>query len=180
MSMKSAFLGVVLALGLSSAGASASTLKLISPGSATYVQGTDFTDFAFSGEGTATGHLAFVSNFGCLASDFASFTAGSIALIDRGTCLFRDKVVNAFSAGAIGVLVRNNNPSLSTGSLITPQSIPAQMVSQSLGTILFNTPDAVMTMTVGKSPSTVPLPAALPLLGFALGAMGVAGWRKRR
>ncbi|MCU0302806.1 MAG: M4 family metallopeptidase [Thermoanaerobaculales bacterium] len=36
------------------------------------------------------------------------FQPGRIALVDRGICLFRDKVVNAQSAGAVGVIIANN------------------------------------------------------------------------
>ena len=39
---------------------------------------------------------------------FAGFPAGSIALLDRGTCTFVQKVTNAQNAGAIAVIVANN------------------------------------------------------------------------
>ena len=35
------------------------------------------------------------------------FVAGNIALLQRGTCTFQQKVENAQSAGAIGVLIFN-------------------------------------------------------------------------
>jgi hypothetical protein len=44
---------------------------------------------------------------GCTAADFANFPAGKIALIQRGTCNFGVKVVNAQNAGAAGVLIFN-------------------------------------------------------------------------
>ena len=47
------------------------------------------------------------STSGCEASDFAGFTPGNIALIQRGTCFFRDKVDNAAAAGAVAVIVFN-------------------------------------------------------------------------
>lgn len=37
----------------------------------------------------------------------SGFTAGNIALIDRGTCTFVTKVANAQAAGAVGVLIAN-------------------------------------------------------------------------
>ena len=40
----------------------------------------------------------------------AGFFAGSVALIDRGTCAISFKVDNAADAGAIGVLIANNAP----------------------------------------------------------------------
>ena len=36
------------------------------------------------------------------------FTPGRIALIDRGSCSYRDMVINAFDAGAVGVIIANN------------------------------------------------------------------------
>jgi hypothetical protein len=44
---------------------------------------------------------------GCTSADFAGFPAGKIALIQRGTCNFGVKVVNAQNAGAAGVLIFN-------------------------------------------------------------------------
>jgi Zn-dependent M28 family amino/carboxypeptidase len=47
------------------------------------------------------------STSGCEDSDFAGFPAGSIALIQRGTCLFHEKAVNAQEAGASAVIIFN-------------------------------------------------------------------------
>ena len=44
---------------------------------------------------------------GCQA--VSGFTAGNIALIDRGTCAFTQKVYNAQQAGAAGVLIANTS-----------------------------------------------------------------------
>jgi Zn-dependent M28 family amino/carboxypeptidase len=44
---------------------------------------------------------------GCDTADFAGFTAGNIALIQRGKCTFSDKVANAIAAGASGVILFN-------------------------------------------------------------------------
>lgn len=44
---------------------------------------------------------------GCTPADFATFVAGNIALIDRGSCDFAVKQDNAFAAGAAGVIVAN-------------------------------------------------------------------------
>ncbi len=49
---------------------------------------------------------------GCNAADFAGFTPGNIALIDRGTCSFSTKIRNAQNAGAIAAIVVNNQPGL--------------------------------------------------------------------
>ena len=49
---------------------------------------------------------------GCDAADFAGFPAGNIALMQRGSCDFAVKVVNAQNAGASGAIVFNqgNDP----------------------------------------------------------------------
>ena len=44
---------------------------------------------------------------GCEAADFAGFPAGSIALVQRGTCAFAIKAVNAEAAGASAVIIFN-------------------------------------------------------------------------
>jgi Zn-dependent M28 family amino/carboxypeptidase len=44
---------------------------------------------------------------GCEAADFVSFAAGSIALIQRGTCPLATKVLNAEAAGASAVILLN-------------------------------------------------------------------------
>lgn len=70
---------------------------------------------------------------GCEDSDFANFPDGAIALIQRGTCEFGVKAVNAQEAGASAVIIFNqgNTPlreGLVTGTLFginqTPLTIP--------------------------------------------------------
>ncbi|TYB66017.1 M20/M25/M40 family metallo-hydrolase [Nonomuraea sp. PA05] len=53
------------------------------------------------------GPAANSSSSGCEASDFAGFTPGNIALMQRGTCNFRIKVDNAIAAGASAAIVFN-------------------------------------------------------------------------
>lgn len=47
------------------------------------------------------------STSGCEPEDFDSFTAGAIALLQRGSCTFDSKVRNAEAAGAVAVLIFN-------------------------------------------------------------------------
>jgi Zn-dependent M28 family amino/carboxypeptidase len=57
---------------------------------------------------------------GCTAADFSGFVSGRIALIQRGSCNFGVKVLNAQAAGAAGVIIfneGNSNPDR-TGLLI--------------------------------------------------------------
>lgn len=62
--------------------------------------------------------------------------AGNIALVDRGSCYFADKAVNAENAGAIAVIICNINPNeiinMSAPAGIDTDSIPAIMISLEL------------------------------------------------
>src|SRR3954453_9084310 len=77
---------------------------------------------------------------GCLASDFAGFMPGNIALIQRGTCTFAQKVANAEAAGASAVVIFNEgNPgrtSLFSGSLAGNETIPVLFTPYAVGTQL--------------------------------------------
>ena len=77
---------------------------------------------------------------GCSASDFAGFGAGNIALIQRGTCTFAQKVANAQAAGASAAVIFNEgNPgrtSLFSGSLAGTEHIPVIFTSYAVGTQL--------------------------------------------
>ena len=88
------------------------------------------------------------SSSGCSAGDFNGFVAGRIALIQRGTCTFGTKVLNAQAAGASGVIVFNEgNPgrtSVFSGSMqdasgnpIIP-TIPVAFTSYDIGFSLYD------------------------------------------
>jgi Zn-dependent M28 family amino/carboxypeptidase len=66
-------------------------------------------DIKLDGDRTPTGNGA---GSGCDAADFSGFTAGDIALIQRGECDFAVKAVNAQNAGASGAIIFNqgNDP----------------------------------------------------------------------
>lgn len=55
---------------------------------------------------------------GCEAADFAGFPAGTIALVQRGTCPFADKAANAEAAGAAAVIIFNQGNSPDREGLI--------------------------------------------------------------
>jgi hypothetical protein len=67
---------------------------------------------------------------GCTASDFSSFVPGRIALIQRGSCNFGVKVLNAEAAEAAGVIIfteGNSNPDrtgLQIGSMLDAANNP--------------------------------------------------------
>ncbi|MFE6963546.1 M28 family metallopeptidase [Agromyces sp. NPDC057679] len=90
----------------------ASTLTQLTPVNAEYPTGA----FSGSGNGDVTANVVPVdinltppraSTSGCEAADFAGFPAGSIALVQRGTCNFGDKAFFAEQAGAVGVIIFN-------------------------------------------------------------------------
>jgi hypothetical protein len=84
---------------------------------------------------------------GCSPSDFVGF-AGKIALIQRGTCNFGVKVLNATQAGAVGVVIFNEgNPgrtAVFSGSMLDADgnpfvaSIPVAFTSFDIGQSLYN------------------------------------------
>ncbi|MFB4283345.1 M28 family metallopeptidase [Nonomuraea sp. MTCD27] len=93
-------------------------LDLTAPTSKSFVPNQDFFTFQPSPAGDVTAQVQAVdvtlpptpapsSTSGCEASDFAGFVAGRIALIQRGTCAFAQKIRNAGFAGASGIIVFN-------------------------------------------------------------------------
>src|SRR3954471_8088745 len=86
---------------------------------------------------------------GCVPSDFDSSFAGKIALIQRGTCNFGVKVLNAEAAGAAGVVIFNegNTPGRTpvfSGSMVDADgnpfvaSVPVAFTSFDIGQTLYN------------------------------------------
>ncbi|MBM7807399.1 Zn-dependent M28 family amino/carboxypeptidase [Geodermatophilus bullaregiensis] len=98
---------------------SPSVFSRVSPDPLTFVEGTDYAVATYSGTGDVTGVVQAVdvvippspaangNTSGCEDADFATFTAGNIALLQRGTCTFGEKVANAVEAGAAGVVLFN-------------------------------------------------------------------------
>jgi Zn-dependent M28 family amino/carboxypeptidase len=93
----------------------------VAPTAKTYTPGTEFLTMSYSAAGD-TGVATItpvdltlspdpaqrVSTSGCEAADFAGFPAGNIALMQRGTCPFAQKVTNAQAAGAAGAIIFNS------------------------------------------------------------------------
>ncbi|MGY6552912.1 MAG: S8 family serine peptidase [Wenzhouxiangella sp.] len=96
--------------------------------------------------GDGAGPTAGLSNLTLIAGDSvggslrgctpfpANAFANRVALLERGDCLFADKVNNARAAGALAVVMINNVPGdpIRMGGL-EPNGIPAGMVSQQAG-----------------------------------------------
>src|SRR5262249_12571732 len=131
----------------------------LSPVAHTFSAGVDWNPGQSTGSATAAGvqpaggiilppTQAPSSASGCTAADFAGFVPGRIALIQRGTCNFGVKVLNAQAAGAAGVVIFNEgNPGrteLLSGGLsdaannpIIP-TIPVAFTSFDTGLALYN------------------------------------------
>ena len=121
---------------------------------------------SYSGAGDATAPLTAVdlnlagdraSTSGCEAGDFAGFTPGNIALIQRGTCTFRIKADNAAAAGAAGAIIFNQGNvvagddrlGLFGGTLDLPQAaIPVVSTSYATGAELAGLSGVVMHLAV--------------------------------
>ncbi|QIK67797.1 M20/M25/M40 family metallo-hydrolase [Nocardioides sp. HDW12B] len=94
-------------------------LQQVSPGSSSWVDGVDYASMTYSGNGDVTGAVTAVdlvvpptpaangSTSGCEAADFAGFPVGTVALLQRGSCDFRVKALNAQAAGATAAIIFN-------------------------------------------------------------------------
>ena len=117
-------------------------LQQLAPIAASYESGA----FTGTGYGDVTAAVTAVdinlvppraSTSGCEAADFAGFPAGNIALIQRGTCTFAAKALNAQAAGASAVIIFNqgNTPDrepLIIGTL-APSTAAIPVVGASFG-----------------------------------------------
>lgn len=64
----------------------------------------------FSGE-----MVAGIPSDGCIALTNPNDLAGKIVVLDRGSCLFTEKIIHAQDAGAIAVIICNNRPLTANG-----------------------------------------------------------------
>jgi Zn-dependent M28 family amino/carboxypeptidase len=107
------------------------TLQQLAPIQATYETGA----FVGSGYGNVTAAVTAVDlnlvpprdpvTSGCEAADFAGFPVGNIALVQRGTCPFADKALNAQAAGASAVIIFNQGNTPLREDLIIGTLAPA-------------------------------------------------------
>jgi Zn-dependent M28 family amino/carboxypeptidase len=105
-------------------------LRQTAPVVATYETGA----FTGTGYGAVTASVTAVdinlvppraSTSGCEAADFAGFPAGNIALIQRGTCTFAAKALNAEAAGASAVIIFNQGNTPAREGLIVGTLAPS-------------------------------------------------------
>lgn len=146
-----------------------SELEQTAPTPTAYVEDTDFAATPQSEPGDVTAAVTPVdiqlgpgntSTSGCEAADFAGFPAGNIALIQRGTCTFEIKGMNAAAAGASGVLFFNQGntdaadrqgiPAVTLGNGYTG-GIPALSATYALGAQLSAAPGLTMRLFANVS-----------------------------
>ncbi len=101
----------------------------------------------------------------------AGFFTGQIAVIDRGTCSFKTKTLNAQNAGAVGVIIVNNvagTPAPALGedaTITTPITIPTVSLTQTDGNLVKAQLGGGVNATIRLDPNTR---AGADLFGKAL------------
>jgi minor extracellular serine protease Vpr len=94
---------------------------------------------------------------GC--ASVAAGASGKVALINRGTCTFSQKVANAKAAGAVGVIVVNNvagDPTAMAKTVGFDDDIPAVMISNTDGAALRAAHPASVTIAASFSEFLTP------------------------
>lgn len=156
-----------------------SAFEQVSPTPTVYEFGVDYDVMTFSGSGDATAIAQAVdlsladpaaSTSGCEAADFTGFTAGNIALMQRGACAFAVKAANAEAAGAVAAIIFNQGDAstpdrqdLFFGTLGGPGvTIPVISTSFTLGPTLEGTTLRVLAQTFTEERTDVNVIAETP------------------
>jgi len=142
-----------------------STFARVSPDPRTFADPDDFAIMGYAGSGDVTGTVtpvdvvlppgptANTSTSGCEAADFSGFPAGTVALLQRGTCEFAVKAQNAQAAGASAAVIFNEGqegrqvPLLGTLGEDTTATIPVLGASFAVGAELAGQAGAVVHIT---------------------------------
>ncbi|MBG6238392.1 Zn-dependent M28 family amino/carboxypeptidase [Mycetocola sp. CAN_C7] len=128
-------------------------LDQTAPTTVSYEYGVDFVEATNASEGDISGAVQAVdvnlvgdraSTSACEDTDFDNFTAGSIALVQRGTCDFRTKAENALANGAVGVIIFNQ------GNASESEDREA-LFGGTLGDTIFSLPVATTTFALGET-----------------------------
>jgi hypothetical protein len=117
----------------------------------------------YSGSGDVTGPVFLAANFGCAAEDYAAFSpppggAPVVVLVGRGSCSFREKVLNATAwANASAVVVHNSEgldgPVSGTLGGVLPQPIPVVGVTYGLAQTLIATQNLPLALSAAPNAS---------------------------
>ncbi|MFT5586874.1 MAG: Zn-dependent M28 family amino/carboxypeptidase [Cognaticolwellia sp.] len=137
--------------------------------SETPTYGSDYLVFSESGSGSVNSGVEAVdlmippgaensSTSGCESSDFSEFKSGNIALIQRGSCTFAEKVQNAQSAGATAVFIFNEGQAGRqeplAGSLGFSASVPLLGLSYDQGVAISQATRAKVDVVLDVTEST--------------------------
>ena len=131
-----------------------STFERLTPIARVYEREAEYEVMEYSGDGDVSGLIVPTkdvvipptptpgSTSGCEDADFPAETAGNVALIQRGTCTFGEKVQNAEEAGAAAAIIFNEGQEGRTGvingTLGAPAGIPALDTTFAIGEELYN------------------------------------------
>jgi len=165
----------------------APVLQQVSPTSKTYVPGSAADDNSPSVDFIAFEHsptksLANVNvvptndivipspggtTSGCEMSDFPAATTGAVSLIQRGTCAFTQKLQNAVTAGAVGVILFNEGDTADRRNALFRSAppgypLPAVLSSFAVGEELYNAFTAGQNPTVNLATNGVELERLFP------------------
>ena len=161
-----------------------STFERVSPDPRLYERGAEYDVMEYSGAGDVTEQIVPTndvlipppaqpgSTSGCEDSDFPAATSGNVALIQRGTCTFGEKVQNAEEAGAVAAIIFNEGQEGRTGvingTLGAPANIPAVDTTFEIGAELYDlarsgpTTVHIQTQTVSENRQTSNVIAETP------------------
>jgi subtilisin family serine protease len=138
-----------------------SCVPVSQPGNTSYLQQASAVyqanALAFSGLTTSNGITAAIYYCGLgNPADFPAAVSNNIALIQRGTLFFSDKVSNAMTAGALAAVIFNNIAGNFNGTLQSVGNwIPAIALSQADGQALLATLPAIATVVNVPDPANV-------------------------
>ena len=143
------------------------TLQQTAPLAATYPTGS----FTGTGYGVVTRAVTAVDinllpprapvTSGCEAADFAGFPVGNIALVQRGTCAFANKALNAEAAGASAVIIFNQGNTPAREALIIGTLAPFTLTIPVVGASFAN--GEALAQAGSQALINVPLPQNLTL-----------------
>lgn len=132
--------------------------KFVDHGSTLTVENSVLVGQALNGTipGSLTARLVAIPGIG-RSEDFAQVDArGAIAIVQRGTIRFLEKANNAATAGAIGLVIVNNQDNNFRGTLGGEASIPVLSLSGEAGrALLSNSTSAPVMLNVNAARETV-------------------------